>query len=185
MKSALTPRADICFRKLKWIISLSYGSNLRRMSGTSKITQTLASFSIMVVAVGPQNQATAQEVQSMSELSLHRYVLEDGDGDPDWLHERHIVEHISRDGFRGLVGEWYGEALLFRVIGPNHKGEIIALTPRTVGEISEQLSKNEIASVIVHRFQCGEKALRDGEACNSSAIGMSVLRKSDQEANLD
>jgi hypothetical protein len=155
------------------------------MSSLSKITRTLTSFAILALAAGPENEATAQKEPSMSELSLHRYILEDGDGDPDWLHERHIVEPLSLDGFRGLVGEWYGDALLFRVIGPNHKGEIIALTPRTLGEISEQLNKNEIASVIVHRFQCGEEALRDGEACNSSAIGMTVLRKSDQEANLD
>jgi hypothetical protein len=154
------------------------------MSGLSKITRALTSVAILAVAPGSENKATAQEAPSMSELSLQRYILEDGDGDPDWLHERHVVEHLTLDGFEGLAGEWHGDALLFRVIGPNHKGEIIALTPRTVGEISEQLSKNEIASVIVHRFQCGEEALRDGETCNSSAIGMTVLRKPDQEANL-
>lgn len=119
----------------------------------------------------------------MSDLGSSTFILEDGDGDPDWLHERHIVEHVSSDGFSGLSGDWYGNALLFRVVGPNHEGEIIALSPRTVGEIPEQLKTNGFASVIVHRFACEETVLRSGEASSSSAIGMTILHSDHGETS--
>tara|TARA_R110000787_G_scaffold98478_1_gene202465 strand:- start:85 stop:450 length:366 start_codon:yes stop_codon:yes gene_type:complete len=103
-------------------------------------------------------------------------VLENGDGDPNWLHERHFVQNINPSWFSGKIGDWYETALLFRVVGPNHEGELIALTPRTQGTIEEQLLTSDVASVIVHRFKCDETVLQTGVPCESSAIGMTVLR---------
>jgi hypothetical protein len=104
-------------------------------------------------------------------------VLEDGDGDPSWLHQRHLVEHISPTWFSGTMGEWYGSALLFRVLGPNHAGEIIALTPRTQATIADQLEADGTASVIVHRFSCDAASLEQNGSCESTAIGMTLLRR--------
>lgn len=106
-------------------------------------------------------------------------VLEDGDGDPSWLHERHLVQHISPSWFSGRMGDWYGSALLFRVVGPNHEGELVALTPRTQATITDQLRADGVASVIVHRFVCDAATLERNGNCESTAIGMTVLRRRD------
>lgn len=106
-------------------------------------------------------------------------VLEDGDGDPSWLHECHLVQHISPSWFSGKMGDWYGSALLFRVMGPNLVGELVALTPRTRATIADQLRSDGVASVIVHRFDCDAATLERSGSCESTAIGMTVLRRQD------
>lgn len=126
-----------------------------------------------------QRKQSEAFVRPMSEEISEPLILEDGDGDPSWLHERHLVEPVTRDWFSGKIGEWYGTALLFRVLGPNHEGELIALTPRTIGTIEGSLQSGGCASVIVHRFACDEEAMRSGASCKSSAIGMTVLRRAD------
>jgi hypothetical protein len=115
----------------------------------------------------------------MSDDLSETLVLEDGDGDPSWLHQRHFVQHISPAWFSGRMGDWYGSALLFRVLGPDHEGEIVALTPRTQATIADQLRTDGVASVIVHRFACDAATLEQIGSCESTAIGMTVLRKQD------
>jgi hypothetical protein len=115
----------------------------------------------------------------MSDDLSEPLVLEDGDGDPSWLHERHLVQHISPSWFSGAIGDWYGSALLFRVLGPNHAGELVALTPRTQATIGDQLRTDGAASVIVHRFSCDAATLERNGSCESTAVGMTVLRKQD------
>ncbi len=111
-----------------------------------------------------------------SELS-EPLVLEDGDGDPSWLHQRHLVQHVNPSWFSGRMGDWYGSALLFRVLGPNHAGELVALTPRTMATIEDQLRADGTASVIVHRFGCDAATLERDGPCESTAIGMTILRR--------
>jgi hypothetical protein len=113
----------------------------------------------------------------MSDDLSQPLVLEDGDGDPSWLHQRHLVEHTSPSWFSGRMGEWYGSALLFRVLGPNHAGELVALTPRTQATIADQLRADGTASVIVHRFGCDAATLEQNGSCESTAIGMTLLRR--------
>ena len=88
-----------------------------------------------------------------------------------------LVEHVSASWFSGRMGDWYGAALLFRVLGPNHVGEHVALTPRTQMAIEDQLRWRGVASVIVHRFDCDLATLQEGASCESTAIGMTVLRR--------
>lgn len=106
-------------------------------------------------------------------------VLEDGDGDASWLHERHLVQHISPSWFSGRIVDWYGSALLFQVVSDNHAGDLVALTPRTRISIADQLKANGVASVIVHRFDCDAPTLEQRGSCGSAAIGMTVLRRQD------
>jgi len=77
------------------------------------------------------------------------------------------------------MGDWYGDALLFRVLGPNHANEVVALTPRAQASILDQLRADGAASVIVHRFDCDAATLERNASCESTAIGMTVLRKQD------
>lgn len=136
--------------------------------------QIIALFSIFVactVSAGAQIGGEAMPMTLSEPL-----VLEEGDGDPIWLRERHFVQHVNASWFSGEIDDWYGTALLFRVMGPNHAEELIALTPRTMNAIGEQLISTGVASVIVHRFSCDETVLKKGELCDTSAIGMTVLR---------
>lgn len=109
--------------------------------------------------------AAQSQGHGMSDNLSQPLVLEDGDGDPSWLHQRHLVEHISPTWFSGRMGEWYGSALLFRALGPNHAGEIVALTPRTQATIADQLEADGMASVIVHRFSCDAETLEQNGSC--------------------
>ncbi len=104
-------------------------------------------------------------------------VLEEGDGDPSWLHERHLVQRVNPSWFSGRMGDWYGSALLFRVVSANHAGELVALTPRTRAPIADQLRYDGVSSVIVHRFHCDAATLERDGSCESTAIGMTVLRR--------
>jgi hypothetical protein len=116
---------------------------------------------------------------AMSDDLSETLVLENGDGDASWLHQRHLVQHISPGWFSGRMGDWYGSALLFRVLGPNHVGEFVALTPRTQATIADQLRTDGVASVVVHRFSCDAATLERNGSCESTATGMTVLRKQD------
>ena len=114
---------------------------------------------------------------AMSDDLAEPLVLEDGDGDPSWLNQRHLVQHVSPNWFSGRMGDFYGSALLFQVLGPNHAGEFVALTPRTQAPIADQLRTDGVASVIVHRFACDAATLGQNGSCESTAIGMTVLRR--------
>jgi len=113
---------------------------------------------------------------SMPTIIPDPLVLENGDGDPTWLHEHHLIQNIGASWFNGKVGDWPGTAMLFRVVGANHQGDVIALTPRTLDSIEDQFLRSEIASVVVHRFNCDEITLQAKGPCESIAIGMTVIR---------
>jgi hypothetical protein len=75
------------------------------------------------------------------------YVLEDGDGDPNFMHMRHEVRMARETWFPGhILGE---PAILFIIVGTAHKGQYVALRSRWTQSIEDQMLTNGFASVSV------------------------------------
>ena len=140
-----------------------------------RLTHHIAALAIVSLAV-----ASCAQVGSPNHVAIGQsFILENGDGDPEWLHQRHRVEYVDRDWFSGEVEGRPGGVLLFRVTGWPHRGEFVALSSRWRSSIEEQMQENGAASVVVHRFLCESSVLERGEPCETRAIGMTVLRHAD------
>lgn len=105
------------------------------------------------------------------------YILEDGDGDPEFMHVRHEVRFADEPWFTDSV---YGQpASLFVVLGPQHQGRYVALTSRWTESIEEQLLEFGIASVAVNLVENATSTFGQDQTRDLRGVGMTVLRRPD------
>jgi hypothetical protein len=79
-----------------------------------------------------------------------RFRIDGGDGDQDLFGQILILQRVTAPWFGSRIGEFPGEAWLVRVIEGPKTGLLLALTPRTIGEIEDDIAANRWKSVIVH-----------------------------------
>lgn len=105
------------------------------------------------------------------------YLLEDGDGDPTFMHVQHVIEVVEEDWFNGTArGE---PAQLFQISGPYHVGRFVALVPRTAMALDEQMITRGFASVIVNLVENATDTYGVSPMDDCFAIGMTVLQRLD------
>jgi hypothetical protein len=102
------------------------------------------------------------------------YILEPGDGFPEFMRVRHELRVAHAPWFNGIARGH--SAILFVVLGPEHEGRYVALQPRTMASINEQMSRSGMASVVVNLINNSSQSY--GQAAQDvTAVGMSVLRR--------
>ena len=79
-----------------------------------------------------------------------RFKIDGGDGDPNLFGAPLILRRVNAPWFKDRVGEFYGEAWLVKVTDGPRKDMLLALTPRTIGSIGDDLSGYGWKSLIVH-----------------------------------
>ncbi|MNQ89982.1 hypothetical protein D3C85_1053070 [compost metagenome] len=103
------------------------------------------------------------------------YVLEDGDGDPEFMHETHEVVERHEDWFDGFARGQIGK--LFQILGPKHQGQYVVLTPRRMLSIEQQMADSGYASVVVNLVLNSTATYGDDPLGDVAAIGMTTLRR--------
>lgn len=76
--------------------------------------------------------------------------IDGGDGDPALFNAPIILRRVNAPWFDGNLGQLFGEGWLVEVTDGPRSGLLLGLTPRTLGEIGEDLERSPFKSVVVH-----------------------------------
>ncbi|MEO0695432.1 MAG: hypothetical protein AAFY84_04980, partial [Pseudomonadota bacterium] len=136
---------------------------------------------VSVLAAACFSAASAEneiEFLEMGEL----FVLLDGDGDPEFWHEKKTIKLI--DSFERPVNfgqdrrPIYRQYFVFEITSGQQKGQFILLSSRIKASIDVQLAKQRIASVVVELYPNYDGHLSlDTENMISSAMTVMVPRE--------
>lgn len=105
---------------------------------------------------------------------VERYILEDGDGDPAFMHIKHELMRAEKNWFHDIIQDQPAE--LFIIVSSNHYGSYIALSSRINMSIEEQIERNGFASVVVNLIQNPTETFGANPESDSVPIGMTILR---------
>ncbi len=101
------------------------------------------------------------------------YLLEDGDGTPEYLHLKHQLRRAQTPWFKGRIGP--EDALLFVVDGGPHDGQYVALWPRGQS-IETDVATQGYARVGVEFIGNATETFGADLARDIVGVGMSILR---------
>ena len=105
-----------------------------------------------------------------------RFRIDGGDGDQNLFATPLVLRRVAAPWFDGQVGQVFGEAWLVQVSEGPRAGLLLALTPRTVGEIADDVAASGWKGVIVHGIQFpGHDAAKHGAL--SVVGGMAALER--------
>jgi len=92
----------------------------------------------------------APQVRSEPGYEGQRFRIDGGDGDQGLFGSPLILQRVRAAWFAPKVGDFYGNAWLVQATDGSKDGLLFALTPRTLGEIEEDIGRSGWKSVIVH-----------------------------------
>jgi hypothetical protein len=105
-----------------------------------------------------------------------RFRIDGGDGDQNLFATPLILRKVAAPWFDGQVGQRFGEAWLVQVADGPKAGLVLALTPRTLGEIADDIAAGGWKSVVVHGIDFpGYEPARRGP--RSIVGGMAALER--------
>jgi len=104
-------------------------------------------------------------------------VLENGDGNPDFMHVKHQVRFVEEHWFNGQAR---GQAAhLFVVISDEPTRKYVALSSRRAISIEDQMLESGMASVVVNIVLNPTNTYGQDIIADARAVGMTVLRRID------
>lgn len=103
-----------------------------------------------------------------------RFLIDGGDGDQRFFSERIVLRLTEAERFPKKIGGYYGETLYFIVEEGSYSGIYVALTPRIIGTLTDQITSNGWASVVVHLINVPIESFT-GEMNDVDSIGMSFV----------
>jgi hypothetical protein len=119
---------------------------------------------------------TPKKIDPPADYENERFCIDGGDGDQDLFGNRLILRRVFAPWFDGTIGQHPGEAWLVEVVEGKKQGLMLGLTPRTLGEISDDIAKQGWKSVVIHGIDFpGHDPERHGK--RSLIGGMTVLER--------
>jgi hypothetical protein len=117
-----------------------------------------------------------KKIETTIDYDNERFRIHGGDGDQDLFGEPLILRRTFAPWFGGTIGQHFGEAWLVEVVEGKKRGLMLGLTPRTLGEISDDIAEHGWKSVVVHGIDFpGHDPERHGR--RSLIGGMTVLER--------
>jgi hypothetical protein len=108
-------------------------------------------------------------------LTNDLWVLEDGDGDPAFIHMKHKVRVAQAEWFPGQIMEH--AATLVEVVGGPYQGRYVTLISRVLQPIDEQMAEQGFANVVARPIRNSTSSF--DERTDLEIGGMTVLRRID------
>jgi len=103
------------------------------------------------------------------------FILETGDGFPEFMHIKHEIRPVTEPWFSGAArGQ---RAALFVILSPEHIGRYVALASKTRATIEEQMNFRDVASVVVNLVENPTDTYDPNSMDDVTAVGMTVLRR--------
>jgi hypothetical protein len=82
-----------------------------------------------------------------------RFRIDGGDGDQELFKAPLVLERVIAPWFDGNLGQLFGDAWLVRVTEGPKQGLLLGLTPRTLGNITDDVREGKWKSVVVHGIE--------------------------------